>query len=59
MDYLDIELMNYQRDDDARCVECGEYITDEWACDCDDHLETCETIECDGECLNCPYYDEE
>lgn len=34
MDYLDLELMQYQNDQDHRCDVCGEYCDEEWTCEC-------------------------
>lgn len=47
MDYLDIELMNYQRDEDYQCHVCGEFVSDpeEWTCGC--------CLECENEQCNC------
>jgi hypothetical protein len=38
MDYLDMELMQYQNEQEHRCERCGEYCDEEWTCECDEHL---------------------
>jgi hypothetical protein len=45
MDYLDIELMNYQNDQESRCPVCHEYNDEDWTCDC--------CYECENEICTC------